>query len=130
MSKLLELFDDFARPTYAEWVLKRGCEPHEFILVYDTNTKQASLQINIWEDVHNLVEVRANYNKELYEAVMEFIRSVVFTKYSKDPELFFKEADEIILSEYLDKHIQETFFTPELDVFVMQLDIIELIEMA
>ena len=123
MSKLIELFDDFARPIYVEWVLKRGCEPHGFILVYDIHTKQASLQINIWEDVHNLVEVRATYNKELYEAVMEYLRGVIFTKYSRDPELFFIEADEVILSEYLDKHIHETFFAPELDVFVMQLDI-------
>lgn len=123
MSKLLELFDDFARPTYVEWVLKRGCEPHEFILVYDTHTKQASLQINIWNEEFQLVEVRATYNKELYEAVMEFLRGVIFTKYSKDPEMFFNETDEVILSEHLDKHIQETYFAPELEVFVMQLDI-------
>lgn len=123
MSKLIELFDDFARPIYVEWVLKRGCEPHGFILVYDTHTKQASLQINIWDEENQLIEVPATYNKELYEAVMEHLRGVIFTKYSRDPESFFKEADEVILSEYLDKHIQETFFAPELDIFVMQLDI-------
>lgn len=123
MSNLLKLFDDFARPTYVKWVLKRGCEPHEFILVYDSHTKQASLQINIWNEEFELVEVRATYNRELYEAVMEFLNSIVFTKYKNDPEMFFKEADEVILSDYINKHIQDTYYTPKLDVFVMQLDI-------
>ena len=123
MTNLLELFDDFARPIYVEWVLKRGCEPHGFILVYDTHTKQASLQINIWEDVHNMIEVCATYNKDLYEAIMEFLREVIFSKFSKDPELFYQEADEILITEHLNKHIKDTYYAPELEVFVMQLDI-------
>ncbi|MDP3395008.1 hypothetical protein [Sediminibacterium sp.] len=124
MSKLIELFDDFARPIYVEWVLKRGCEPHGFILVYDTHTKQASLQINIWNEENQLIEVPATYNKELFEAIMKFLRGVIFTKFSKDPELFYQEADEILIIEYLNKHIKDTFYEPELEVSVMQLDII------
>lgn len=43
MSNLLELFDDFARPTYVELVLKKRNEPHECIIIYDPHTKKASL---------------------------------------------------------------------------------------
>lgn len=123
MTKLLELFNDFARPIYVEWVLKRGCEPHEFILVYDTHTKQATLQINIWDEENQLIEVPATFNKELYEAIMEFLRGVIFTKYGNDSEMFYQEADEIFIIEYLNKHIKDTYYAPELEVSVMQLDI-------
>ena len=122
MSKLLELFDEFARPAYVELVLKRDCQLHNFILVYDEYTRQAYLHLNFFDEEGELIEFYAPYCFELYDAIMEHLRSVLFTSYWKDPEMFFAE-ETIILSEFMDKHIENTYFDPKQDVFVMQLDI-------
>ena len=123
MSKLLELFDEFTRHIYKIWVLKKGYKPHECILIYDTKTKQASIQVNIWEKGFNLMEVSAMYNNELFVAIMEFLNSKQFSKYKNDLKIFSQKTDDMLLSEYLNENVQETYKGPELEVFVMQLDI-------
>jgi len=122
MQKLLELFDEFTRHIYKIWVLKKGYKPHECILVYDTKTKQASIQVNIWENGFNLMEVTAMYNNELFVAIIEFLSSKKFLKYKNDLAKFSQKTDDMLLSEFLNEHIQETYRGPELEVFVMQLD--------
>lgn len=92
-------------------------------MVYDTKTKQASIQVNIWEKGFNLMEVSAMYNNELFLAIMEFLISKEFSKYKNDLAKFSQKTDDMLLSEYLNEHIQETYKGPELEVFVMQLDI-------
>jgi len=123
LSKLLELFDEFARPIYAEKSLKLGHEAKEFILVIDDYTKKATIQLNVFDDKGDLYENPSEIDEhKLYNEIMDYLRSVLYTKYSKDPEHFF--ADEIyILMDYINAHIRDAFFNPELDVFIMQLDI-------
>ena len=102
--------------------MKKGYNPHECVLVYDIKTKQASIQVNIWENGFNLIEVTAMYNNELFVAIMEFLNSKQFSKYKNDLKMFSQKTDTMLLSEYLNEHIQETYRGPELEVFVMQLD--------
>lgn len=123
MSKFLELFDEFANHVYKVWVLKKGYKPHECVLVYDPITTQAYIQVNIWEYDFNLMEVSTLHYNELFLALMEFLKSKTFLRYKKDSEKFLKKTDDMLLSEYLNEHIQETYKGPELEVFIMQLDI-------
>ena len=123
MSNFLELFDEFASHVYKVWVLKKGYKPYECVLVYDPITRQAYIQVNIWEVDFNLTEVSTQHYKELFLALMEFLESKTYLRYKKDSEKFLKKTDNMLLSEYLNEHIQETYKGPELEVFVMQLDI-------
>ncbi len=123
MSKFLELFDEFTSHVYKIWVLKKGYEPHECVLVYDPSTRQAYIQINIWEVDFKLMEVSTLHYNELFVALMEFLKSKTFLRYKKDSEKFLKKTDDMLLSEYLNENVQETYKGPELEVFVMQLDI-------
>lgn len=123
MSKFLELFDEFTSHVYKVWVLKKGYKPHECVLVYDPITRQAYFQVNIWEHDFKLMEVSTLHYNELFLALMEFLECKTFLRYKKDSERFLKKTDDILLSEYLNQNIQETYKGPELEIFVMQLDI-------
>ena len=62
------------------------------------------------------------YNNELFVAIIEFLSSKKFLKYKNDLAKFSQKTDDMLLSEFLNEHIQETYRGPELEVFVMQLD--------
>lgn len=123
MSQFVELFDEFASYSYNIWVLKKGYESHDCILIYDTNTKQAYLQFNLWEKDFKMMELRSIHQTQLFEELMEFLKSKTFLRYKKDSEKLLKKTDDILLAEFLNKHVQKSYLGRELEVFVMQLDV-------
>ena len=122
MSKLLELFDDFAKPVCVKHTLDLGHEAKNIILVIDDITKKAVFQYNLYDLNGNLYEVLSENEKELHIAIMEYLKFIRSTFFKHDPEPFFAETNWYI-EQFIRKHIEATFYIPDLVFDAVNLDI-------
>lgn len=116
MDKLLEIFDDFAKPVYVEYTLELSHEGKNILLVIDDVSKKAVFQYNLFDIDGNLYEVLSQSKNELYTSVIEFLKAFRSSNFSYDAEPFFTNQN-MYLDNFIKNHIRNTFYIPDIPFY-------------